>query len=409
MNVKLLLLIIPALMYADSLKSLLDYATSNNNMVASKVLTQKSKLKDVESAQSDYYPTIDLLASYSRLDDRTNMVPGDTLSGSAKVSMDLYDGGKKSNTVKQNKALHRSSKYDTSSYKKNLQFAIAQDYYDIQSSISTLNALKDKEIQLVAELQRVKKFFEVGSTTKDEIDRLNAEKSDNTYQIEQVKYQIEALKKALSIKVGREVTNLQESILQTPQDIQKEDNDDILSLREQASSLSHGANIISSAYLPQITISDTYSLYQYGRTDATHPEGLDKQNNLMLTLNMRLYDNGTISKQKESLIIQKASLEKQIEQLKDEQNVNLQLAVLSINTTKAQIKSAKNSLQSATSAYKTISEKYSVGVVDNVTYLDALSVKTNAKAQYETALNNLQIAYAQYYYYANKNISEFIK
>ena len=47
MNRKLLLLIIPALMYGDNLKSLLEFATSNNKIVASNVLIQKAKKSEV--------------------------------------------------------------------------------------------------------------------------------------------------------------------------------------------------------------------------------------------------------------------------------------------------------------------------------------------------------------------------
>ena len=91
------------------------------------------------------------------------------------------------------------------------------------------------------------------------------------------------------------------------------------------------------------------------------------------------------------------------------QDINIELAISKIDTVKAQINSAKSSLKSAISAFETIAKKYEVGNVDHVTYLDALSVKTNAKAQYKSALNNLQIAYATYYYHTNKNIQEFIK
>ncbi len=409
MKKKFLLLIIPALMYADNLESLLDFAISNNKIVASRVLTQKVKLKNVESSQSDYYPVVDLGTTYSRSDDRTNFVPGDIYSGYAKVSMDLYDGGRKLNTVKQNKALHTSSKFETSSFKKSLQLLIVEDFFSIKSAKSTLNALKDKEAQLVAELDRVQKFFDVGSATIDEIDRLKAEKSGNSYQMDQVKYQIASLKKLLSIKVGKKIATLEDSFLIKPKSIEKEENDEILALKADASSLSYSANVISSAYLPQIRIEDTYGFYGYGRTDSAHSKGIDKQNNLLFTLNMKLFDMGTISKQKESVLIQKEALKKQIEQLTDEQNISLELALLKINTTKAQINNAKSSLKSASSAYETINKKYAVGAVDNVAYLDALSVRTNAKSQYESALNNLQIAYASYYYYANKNISEYIK
>ncbi len=408
MSKKLLLLIIPFIISADGLKSLLDYATANNKIVVSKQLTGKAKLKDIQSSKSAYYPTIDVGAYYQRLDDTTQFTPGDTYSAYAKVGMDLYDGGKKSSTIEQNKALHKSSKYATTSYKKSLQLEIVEDFYAIKSAQSTLDALKDKEAQLQADLERVQKFYDVGSVTIDEIDRLKAEYSGNLYQIEQIKYQIASLKKLLKLKVGKKIVSLDNSQIKVPQEIKRETSDDILVLQANASSLNFSADIINSAYYPKLRIEDTYSLYGYERKSVI-VENLDNQNELMLTLNLKLFDMGTVSKQRESLIIQKEALQKEIEQAQDEQDINIELALLKIETTKAQILSAKSSLESASSAYKTIAMKYSVGAVDNVTYLDALSIKTNAKAQYKLALNKLQIAYANYYYYTNQDIKEYIK
>jgi hypothetical protein len=47
--------------------------------------------------------------------------------------------------------------------------------------------------------------------------------------------------------------------------------------------------------------------------------------------------------------------------------------------------------------------------VDNGAYLDALAAQTSAAALYETSLNDLEIAYAFYYYYSGKNIEEFLQ
>ncbi|MFT7003202.1 MAG: outer membrane protein [Sulfurimonas sp.] len=408
--IKLLLLVIPVFIYAESLKSLLDFATTNNKMVVSKNLTHMANEKSVESAQSDYYPTVDVGAYYDNLDnERTYSYPGDTFSGYATVSMDLYDGGKKSSTIKQNRELSTSSKYSSEAYKKSLQLSITQDYFNIKSNQSTLNALKDKELQLLAELDRVKKFFDVGSATIDEIDRLKAEYSDNLYQIDQIKYQIVSLKQLLSIKIGKNVYEIDNSVIDVPESIDKEKSDSILALQASANSLKHTANIISSSNMPKISVEDTFSLYAYGDYDSTHDKNKDSQNEFLVTLSMRIFDFGYISKQKESVMLKQKALQSEVEYALNEQDINIKLSTLKIETTKAQIKSAKSTLESSLSAYKSILDKYSVGAVDNVTYLDALTVRTNAKAQYETALNNLQIAYATYYYYTNKNIKEYIK
>ena len=408
-NWTLLVFIVPAIMYAEGLKEFMDFAIANNNIIASKTLTQESREKDIEVSKSSYYPIVDLGGYYQNSNTKSPSIAGDIYSGYAKIGVDLYDGGKRFNTIEQNKALLDSSKYDTSSYKKSIQLSIAQDFYTIKSEEATLNALNEKHIQLKAELERIKKFFEVGSATKDEVDKLQAALSGNIYNIEATKFQILSLKRLLSLKIGKRVGTLDNSTILMPQEIQKEVSDDISSLKSNLSSYKYIAKKIDSRYLPQVRLEDTYSLYGYGRSDTTHPDGLDNQNVLLLKFNFRIFDNGNLKKQKESILIQKMALESQIKQATEAQNINVELALSRINTTKTQINSAKSSLESASSAYKTIEKKYEAGSVDNIAYLDALSVKTAAKSQYEKALNNLQIAYATYYYYTNKNIKDYIK
>jgi len=92
---RLLLLVIPIFIYADSLKELIDFAKTKNDLVVSKTLSEISKAKELEARESSYYPTLDVGAYYQRSDDRSPMQPGDTYSGFAKVGVDIYDGGKK--------------------------------------------------------------------------------------------------------------------------------------------------------------------------------------------------------------------------------------------------------------------------------------------------------------------------
>jgi len=405
----ILALSIPAFMYAQSLVSLIDSAMDNNNIVKSRLIIEKSKIEDIESVKSQYYPTIDIGGVYQRADVRSITQPGEIYNAYVNIGIDLYDGGRKSNLIKQNETLLSSAKYDTSAYKKTLQLNIVKDFYAIKSTEAHLKALEEKKNQLKAELQRIKKFYEVGSATKDEEDKLQAAYSNNIYQIEAVKYQILSLKKLFTLKTGVEVSNLDDSYLIEPTSLEKETSDSIQLLQQNAKSLSYTAKTLDASYLPQVRLEDTYSIYKYGRYDATHLKGLDNQNVVLLSVNIRIFDKGTVTKQKNSLRLQKMALDEEIKQEELAQDINLELSISQIHTAKAQIDSAKSSLKAAISAYETIAKKYKVGNVDNIAYLDALSVKTNAKAQYEVALNNLQVAYASYYYYANKNIKEFIK
>ncbi len=58
----------------------------------------------------------------------------------------------------------------------------------------------------------------------------------------------------------------------------------------------------------------------------------------------------------------------------------------------------KSALDIAVSVYDIILTKYQNGVVDNITYLDVLSKKTINKLLYNQALNNYEIAKANYYF-----------
>ena len=141
---KIALLLVPALFYADDLKSLLDFALSNNKMVQSRHLTQEAKSKELDSAKSSYFPTLDIGAYHQSKNERTPNLAGDIQSGYAKIGFDIYDGGKKSNTIKQNEALLEEASLNTEYYKKSLQLDVVQDFYTIKSTEATLKALEDK-------------------------------------------------------------------------------------------------------------------------------------------------------------------------------------------------------------------------------------------------------------------------
>ncbi len=406
---KLLFLTIPAIIYADGLKELLDYAYNNNNIIISKSLTQKAKYKELDSSKSANLPTFDIGGFYQRLDKKTHMIPGDIYSAYAKISYNLYDGKRTSSTIKQKRNELHSSTFELKAFQKSLSLQIVQDFYTIKNISSTIKALQEKQIALSAQLDRVKKFYEAQISTKEDIDKLQAAYDTNSYMIESLNFQKLSKQKELELKVGKKITKLDDNIFKKQEIKNLEIDDNIKALEYKKESLKDIASSINSANQPQINISDTYNIYDYARDDLTHPEGLDNQNKLMLSINLRLFDAGASSKNAQAMYIKAKALNSQILQLKNEQRIMFDLSNSRIKTAKANIKSTLSALNSANSTYETIQKKYNAGLVDNVAYLDALSVKTNVLSLYEKSLNELEIAYAIYYYYAGKNIQEFIK
>ncbi len=92
----ILILIVPFFLYAENLKSIIEYAMQNSDLVISKKYTQQSKSKQVESKEGAYYPTLDIGAFYQSLEQKTPNLAGDVYSGYATLGYDIYDGGKRS-------------------------------------------------------------------------------------------------------------------------------------------------------------------------------------------------------------------------------------------------------------------------------------------------------------------------
>lgn len=410
MKQKLLyLLLVPSFFYGESLIELINYAHVNNNVIISKNLKEKSKKYEVESSQSLNKPTFDIGGFYQNLNKKSPSMPGDIYNGYAKISYDIYDGGKKSFDIKSKDNELKSTIYENIAYKKNLSLQIVQDFFNIKNIDASISALEEEKKSLEAQLQRVKKFYKAQLSTTDEIDKLQSAYDTNSFNIQSSKFQRLSIIQSLELKIGKKILKLNSGEFNKLADVRLKIDDNINSLVVQAKSLENKANSINSVYSPHIIISDTYNIYEYDRTDDFHPEGLDNQNKLMINVSMRIFDGGAISKKKQSIMINKQALKVQIDYKIQEQKMLYNLSISRINTNKLKIKSAKSALTSATSAYKTIEKKYKAGLVDNIVYLDALSIKTNATALYTKSLNDLEVAYAIYYYYAGQKIKEFIK
>ncbi len=407
--VRLTLLLLPALLLGDDLKGLLDFAAKNSDIVQTKVQTQEAKGKELASQKSAYYPTVDLGAYYQRLDEKSPFMPGETYSGYAKVGVDIYDGGKKSSLVEQKQNELKSSSFDTAATKRNLSLDIVQDFYNIKNLQATLGAKEEAGKFLKAQLYRVSQFYIAKMATKDEVDRLQSAFDTNTYEVEATKLQILSAKKILSLKVGKDVESFEDSSFKEPASESFEPSDSVKSLVAQKDSLDSGARALMSAYYPMLRVEDTYSIYRYGNVDPIMPKQPDSQNQLMVTLGMRVFDNGSVEKSKEAVVASSQALNTQINYLSKEQKVNFEISQEKIKTSKVEISSATSALQAAKSAFITIEQKYNAGIADNVTYLDALASLTNAKALETKALNDMQSAYATYYYYSGKDIREFLK
>ena len=260
----------------------------------------------------------------------------------------------------------------------------------------------------------MRKFKGAGLSTQEEVDKLQAEYDSNNYTMANTKLEILRSEKNLQLLSGLPVKTLKRNYFQEPKNVEFEVFETIKVLQANANAIGENSNAIDAGYGPHVNVSDTYYKSHYGDT-VTMPgfDGdellIDHQNKLMVSVDMRLFDKGRMAKESEAVKYQKLALLSEIEYAENEQEMNFHLSQKSLETIRTRLKSAKSALRAAKSTYDALKEKFEVGLVDNIAFLDALSQKTLAQARYKETLYDYEISKSIYYYYAGKDPKEFIQ
>ena len=393
---------------------MIEQAKKNNPMIEASTLKSKAKSKEMEAASSAFWPTLDLGASYTKVNPYTLVNPGEVTAGYATVSMELFDGGRKSALHRAKTFEYHASLFEQEAFSKNVSLNIIDHYYTVLKLQAMLGALYGQSKELRAQLERIKKLNAAGLATREEIDKLEAVYENNLYTLENTKLLLETRFENLRLESGVDVKKLQKNRFMEPKNIVFEPYEQSKILKANSQALSENAKAVNAGYLPQVVVQDTYSKNRYDQIESspgfdTDALLLDHQNKLSVSVNMRLFDHGQMKQEREALQYQKLALEAEREYAIREQKMQFRLSEKNLKTIRSKLKSAGSELKAATSTYKAIVKKFENGLVDNIAYLDALNNQTLAKARYDETRYEYEIAKSIYYYYAGKDPKEFIQ
>ena len=412
----LLWMVLPLFVFAQShgLKTFINNASKTNGLIKAKEINIKSKQEQIEVAKSAYWPTVDIGGDYSFQSPSYAVSPGETGNVFVSANMNLYDGGRKDAILRSRGFEHEASLFEKSAFEKSITLEIIRHYYGIKKLKATLNALQERAKELKAQIMRVKKFQGAGLSTQEDIDKLVAVYENNNFTIENAKLALETSEDNLRLISGLSAKQLKRNYFTEPKHIHFEYFDTIKVMQSNAAAIGENANAIDAGYMPQVNLSDTYHRSHFDDLDTSAGPGaeaflIDHQNKLGVSVNMRLFDNGKMSKESEAVKYQKLSLLSQIDHAKKEQRMNYKLANKSLKTTRTKMKSSKSALKAAQSTYNVIRQKFEVGLVDNIAFLDALAQRTLAEARYKETVYDYEVRKSIYYYYAGKDPKEFIK
>ena len=401
-----LLALLFSLLSGSSLKSLI--ANLDNDLLKSKDMQILSAKGAIGAIKSGYYPTVDVGAFAQSLSPKTPMRAGATYSLYAKLNYVIYDGGLKSNTIKQKRFELVSKVFEREQFKDALILQVVQDFFAIKSLNALIGATKVKKNSIKEQLFKGKKLYSAGLMGLDELARLEAALELVNYNIKSLDFQKKSFLSALSLKVGKSVKGVANSHF-IKRRVGFSANSTIRAIRARALAISSSADVIKSSNSAKVNLALEHNKFAYARYDRAHPKGLNSQSKVTLSANMRLYDGGATKQKAQVAKLQAASALLEAKYKLKEQRANYKLAQLRLKSIRAKIKSAKAALKAANRLYGSVLTKYNQGLVDNSLLLDALSSKTQATAELSRAKNDLEIAYALYYYYAGKNLKGLIR
>jgi outer membrane protein TolC len=410
------ILFLPLFVFAQSygLRTFIANAAKNNGNIQAKEIAITAKGKEVEAAHSAYWPTLDIGGDYALHSPKYMVSPGQVGNVYVSLNLEVYDGGRKDALLQAKQFEKEASLFEKEAFAKSITLQIVQYYYTIKKLKANLKALQERSRELKAQIGRIRKFKTTGLATQEDVDKLQAVLDNNAYTMENTQLALSRSEENLRLLTGLPAKQLARNYFVQPKKVRFEWFDQIKLLQANAEAIGMNAEAIHAAYMPQVNLADNYHKSHYDDLFFIPGGGgeaflIDHQNTLSLSANMRLFDNGRIAKQSEAVKYQKLALLSQIIQSKKEQKMQFGLAKKNLRTMQAKLKSAKSALKAAESTYATIKKKFEVGLVDNITFLDALAQKTLTEARYKETIYDNEIAKSLYYYYAGKDPKEFIR
>jgi outer membrane protein TolC len=403
----LFLSLFPLFSIAENLQELLNLAEQNKQIEASKYSLESTKEKEY-STKSAYLPNLSLGANQTFNQEKNISTPEKSTTGSAKLAFTIYDGGKREASFEQQQALVKSATFTLASVQNNISLDVVYYYYNYLSTLASKESTLKKMEQLEAERYRLEKFLSVGSITADELQKIISSIEQTKVDLLTLDNTLNNISNTLEYLTGQEVSIEKGStIAYKDSTIEEGKRFDILALEESVQSNKSEIQMAKSPNLPNIVLQNIYSIYDYDFPIETNT--LDHQNSIQLMMEWKIFDFASTSSNVEASYLKYLSKNSELSYEKSKAKASLKSAQNSYKTSLAKIDAAKAKLQASEMTYELIKKKFQQGIVNNVSYLDALTDKSNSYSQLQTALNEVEYQKAVLLYQMGENIKGAIQ
>ena len=403
------LCLVPLFAFAGNLPELLHLAEQNQQVESSRYMLESTKEKE-SAIKSGYLPSLSLGANQTYNQEETMFAPEKSRTGSATLSFVLYDGGKREASFDQQEALVKSATFSLASVQNNVSLNVIYYYYNYISTLASRESTLQKMEQLSAERYRLEKYLSVGSATADEIQKIISTIEQTKVDLLTLENTLNNISNTLEYLTGKEV-RVEKGSSVVLQEVKSEDATrfDILALEQSVQSAKAEAQAAKAPHLPTIKIEDSYSRFKYDYANPAYASDNDRQNTVQLTMQWKIFDFGSTSSSIQAAQKMYLSKNSDLAYEKSKAKASFKSAQNSYQTALAKIEAAKARLQASEMTYDLVQKKFQQGIVNNVTYLDALTDKFNARSSLQTALNDVEYQKAVVLYEMGKEIKGSIQ
>lgn len=406
-----LLCLFPLLAFSGNLQQLLTLAEQNKHVESSRYELEAAKEKEY-ATKSGYMPSLSFGANQTYNQEESSMLsPEKSRTGAATLSFTIYDGGKREALFSQQEALVKSATFSLASVQNNVSLNVIYYYFNYISTLASKESTLQKMEQLEAERYRLEKYLSVGSATADELQKIISSIEQTKVDLLTIDNTLNNISNTLEYLTGKEVSVEAGSSVRL-QETQSSDDAkrfDIQALEESVQSTKAEAEAAKAPHLPTIKIEDTYSRFKYDYANPLWNSDADHQNTVQLSMQWKIFDFGSTSASVQAAQKNYLAKSSDLAYEKQKAKASYKSAQNSYKTALAKIDAAKARLSASEMTYELVKKKFQQGIVNNVTYLDALTDKFNARSQLQTALNEVEYQKAVLLYEMGKEIKGAIQ
>jgi len=404
-----ILLLFPMLLSAGNLEHLIQQSFTTEPIKVSQANLQSVTIEN-QAIEESYMPHISVGGSANMIDKEGFGAARQSSTLYAKATATLYDGGKKWAYQRQYTSKIEAQKEKLQSSKNEQALMTIKAYYSVLNVLEQKRAKEQESEQLNQEIERFEIFYKAGTASADQVEKIRASKAQNDATLAELDLNLQKAQLNLAWLVGKKVEVEEGSHLAEPALNEVNIRADIKAMEAEVVANRENIDIAGANMRPNVQLEGKYTHSQYAyENEGYNPNFPENQGQIMVLAEWKVFDFGMTKKQKKVSELGYIASKEQLHSQKRLALLELENAKKSLEISTAKINASEARVRASDMTFDAITQKFHADLVDNITYLDALSDKYDALASLKIAQNDYEVNKANYYYQAGIKLEEKIQ